>query len=200
MQLQNYVGPQTGNPANARAVVGGAQAVAHSQGRYIESVYRGGVFIGADLAGTPVTTQAGLSATTPALSLHNPITSTVNVFLLAVGISVAAAPAAASQFIIARNLAAAAAPTLTTLADVTPALCGALTAPVAQCARVATLAAAPLGMLNLGGTTGAAAISGVALWFDLGGIVGAAPGVCLSFQTIGAASVCVTFIWAELPI
>lgn len=168
-------------------------------GRYVQAVEEGNVFIGANLAGTPVTTQAGLSATTPALTLHNPITGGKDVFLLAVGYAFAAAPAAACSVFLARNLAAAAAPTLTTLADVTLATLGPLTSPVAQCARVATLAAAPLGFFNLGGTTGAAAISGYPSWFDLGGIICLKPGVCLSIQTSSAASLTATFVWQERP-
>jgi hypothetical protein len=174
--------------------------VGDAVGRYVQSVEENNVFIGGNLAGTPVTTQAGLSATTPALTLHNPITSQINVFLLMVSYAFAAAPAAAASVFLARNLAAAAAPTLTTLADVTNAKCGPLTLPTAQCARVATLAAAPLGFFNLGGTTGAAAISGYPSVFDLGGIICLQPGVCLSIQTSSAASLTATFVWAERPV
>lgn len=177
-----------------------ALRVGDGVGRYVQQVEEGNVYIGGNLFGTPVTTQAGLSATTPALSLHNPTNSGINVYILMVGYAFAAAPAAAASVCLARNLAAAAAPTLTTLADVTNAKFGPLTLPIAQCARVATLAAAPLGVFNLGGTTGAAAISGYPSVFDLGGIICLTPGVCMSIQTSSAASLTATFVWQERPI
>lgn len=177
-----------------------ALRVGDAVGRYVQCVEEGNVYIGGDLFGTPVTTQAGLSATTPALSLHNPTNSGINVYLLGVGYAFAAAPAAAASVCLARNLAAAAAPTLTTLADVTNAKFGPLTLPIAQCARVATLAAAPLGVFNLGGTSGAAAIGGFPSFFDLGGMICLTPGVCLSIQTSSAASITATFIWYEKSI
>ena len=88
------------------ATVGGGAATFTSEsalrvgdaiGRYVQNVKEGGVFIGGNLFGTPVTTQAGLSATTPALTLHNPITGGVRVYLLMVGYAFAAAPAAAAK-------------------------------------------------------------------------------------------------------
>ena len=177
--------------------------VADSTGRYVDAVSRKKVFIGSNLGGTPVTSQAGLSATTPALTLFNPVGSGYNLAILACGVAFNAAPAAASQIWLAHNAINLAgvptAPTSTTTATVTSALLGALDTPAGQCFRIATLSAAPLLTIALGGTSGAAAIDGVALWFDLGGIVTVGQGVAVSFQFSSAAAVCCTFVWEEVP-
>lgn len=167
--------------------------------RYQQAVYDGNVFIGSNLGGTPVTTQAGLSATTPALTIYNPVGSGKIGVLIEFGYSFAAAPAAASQVLLAYNLLNATAPTLTTLANVVNARFSSAL-PVLQCARVATLSAAPLALVYVGGTTGAAAISGYNTVYDCAGGILIPPGLCLSVQTIGAASLTAHFKWEEINI
>lgn len=207
MQFNLGVGPQSsfspgGPPASGMG--DGTMRVGDAHGKYVEAVYRGNVWIGSNLGGTPVTTQAGLSATTPALTLFNPADSKVNLFLLNVGIGIAAAPAAACALFLAYNVPNLAgvptAPVTTTTANVINAKLGSAGAPVGQCYRVSTLSAAPLLLAPLGGTTGAAAIGGVPLWFDLGGIVCISPGYAVSVQTSSAASLTGAFVWEELPI
>src|SRR3990167_3583571 len=102
----------------------GVVLVKQSTAKYEHSVSEGNVFTGANLLGTPVTTQAGLSATTPALTLYNPVGSGVNLVLLTVTVDITTSPAAAAGLMLAYNLASAAAPATTTLANVTNALIG----------------------------------------------------------------------------
>jgi hypothetical protein len=60
-----------------------------------------GTFYCANVAGTPVTTQAGLSVTAPALLLYEPSAVAKNLVLLDVGINITASPAAAAGFMLA---------------------------------------------------------------------------------------------------
>jgi len=177
----------------------GHAVVMDGHARYQQAVIDGRVWIGSNLGGTPVTTQAALSATTPALTLYNPVGSGVNLVLWEFGYSFAAAPAAASQVVLAYNLLNATPPTLTTLANVVNA--GTFTgSPIGQCARVSTLSAAPLALKYVGGTTGAAAISGYPTIYDCAGSIVLPPGVALSVQTVGAASLTAHFSWEEVNI
>src|SRR3990167_10692160 len=158
MNIEGYNGTTlTGVKVDAEGVV----LVKQSTAKYEHSVSEGNFFTGANLLETPVTTQAGLSATTPALTLYNPVGSGVNLVLLSTTVDITTSPAAAAGLMLAYNSANAAAPTLTTLANVTNGLIGSLKLPAGQCARVSTLAAAPLAFRFIGGTTGAAAIGGV---------------------------------------
>lgn len=200
---QNQVGPlvvQNGSTVNQRGGRTGETVVGDAHGHFQEAVLAGNVFIGANLLGTAVTTQAGLSATTPALTLYNPVGSGKNLVLWKVGIGVNAAPAAAVIFSVAYNLASAAAPTLTTLGTVTNAILGSTALPTGQCARVATLAAAPLHLITLGGCTGAAAISGAQFIYNLDGQIVVGPGVAISVQTSSAAAIVADMIWEEVLI
>lgn len=165
--------------------------------RYQQAVYDGNVFIGSDLGGTPVTTQAGLSATTPALTIYNPVGSGKMGVLWEVGYIFAAAPAAAAGIMLAYNLLNATPPTLTTLANVINARFTGIS-PTLQCARVATLSAAPLALVYLGGTTGAAAIGGFPGIYECAGGILIPPGLCLSVQTTSAASLNAHFKWEEI--
>lgn len=179
----------------------GALVVADGSMPEFEEAYRGDVFIGADLGGTAVTTQAGLSATTPALTLYNPVGSGVIGVLKRVTIGVTASPAAATVFMLAYNLANAAAPTLTTLAQVTNARLDSKKLPTLQCARVATLAAAPLMCRVLeGGPQGASAISAGVVSTEIKGGILVMPGVAISVQSTAAAAILATFEWKEVPL
>jgi hypothetical protein len=201
--IKSTVGPSLnadGANPDVRSLRSGEIGVADVHAKYQEAVVRGNVFIGADLGGTPVTTQAGLSATTPALTLYNPVGSGKNLVLLSTTVDITSAPAAACGIMLAYNLASAAAPTMTTLATVTNALLGNTSLGVASCARVSTLAAAPLAIRNIGGTTGAAAIGGVQLIDHIDGEIVVGPGVAVSIQATSAAAIIASMTWEEVPI
>lgn len=156
----------------------------------------GSMFYCANAAGTAVTTQAGLSATTPALTIYNP-SNTKNLVLLDVGLDITASPAAAAGFMLAYGQGA---PTTTTPAVVTPALIGrSTTTAVGQCYRIATLPATPVAFRYLGGTTGAAAIGGVTLTDQTQGKVVIPPGFNVSIQATSAAAILADFVWMEQP-
>ena len=96
MNLKGKVGPQKLSDGVLSEIrINRSGDVVVSQG-HEELVLEEKVFIGANLGGTPVTTQAGLSATTPALTLYNPVGSGVNLVPLSVTIDIKTAPAAAA--------------------------------------------------------------------------------------------------------
>lgn len=197
------VGPQNAGDAarvTARGGRTGETIVGQAHGRFYEAVSRGKVFIGANVAATPVTTQAGLSATTPALTLYNPVGSGYNLVLQTVCIDVTTSPAAASGFMLAFNAANAAAPSSVTAGTLQNALLGSSATGVGLCYRIATLAAAPIAIRYLGGTTGAAAIGGVQLIDRVEGEIIIAPGVALSVQATSAAAILANFVWEECAI
>ncbi len=174
--------------------------VKQSTAKFEQSVLDELVFIGANAGGTPVTTQAGLSATTPALTLYNPVGSGVNLVLLTVTCDITTAPAAAAGLMLAYNTLNATPPATTTAATVTSAIIGSTSAPKGQCYRIATLAAAPVAFWFLGGTTGAAAISGVKLTENIDGQVIIPPGVAISIQATSAAAILASYVWKEITI
>lgn len=197
---KNAAGPLRGDLSSALVTQD-----AHA--RFQEALLNGQVFIGSDLAGTAVTTQAGLSATTPALTLYNPLNSPVNLVVWSLGCAFQAAPAAAAAVMLAVNLpivAASGAPTApipTTLAQIFNAdlYSQIIAAPVGQCYRVCTLAAAPIACRQCFGTTGAAAIGGMYFRDPIDGAIIVPPGVALSVQTSSAASVVCDIVWEEVP-
>ena len=153
----------------------------------------GNTYVCANPAGTPVTTQAGLSVTTPALTLVNPANSGKNLVVLDIGIDVTASPAAAAGFMVA--LTTSSAVTNTTSVGMIPALLkvsqSSQTAqsPVAICDRVSTLPFAPFAVRYLGGTTGASAIGGVNLVDNTDGKIVVPPGNAVSIQATSAAAI-----------
>jgi hypothetical protein len=178
-----------------------ALAVSDGYGRYVDAVLRGNVYYGANLLGTPVTTQAGLSATTPALALYNPQGSNVVLALYNVGIAVTSSPAGAVGFCLAANSITAAAPTNVTNATIYNALqLGGQVQGKGQCYRIATLAAAPVAFRTLGCVTGASSISPVLLDVDLAGSVVLEPGACISIQSTAAAAIVAHVLWEEIPL
>ena len=176
----------------------GVALVKQSTAKYETSVLEENVFTGANLLGTPVTTQAGLSATTPALTLYNPVGSGVDLVLLTVTTDITTAPAAAAGLCLAYNLKNATPPATTTAANVTSNIIGNTASPQGQCYRIATLAAAPLAFRFLGGTTGAAAISGVQLIDHIDGEYIIPEGVAISIQGSSAAAIVASFSWKEI--
>lgn len=192
----------------------GALVVQHAHARFQEAVLQGNVWIGSNPSGTAVTTQAGVSATTPALVLFNPINSRVNLVPWYVQFGITAAPAAASVMMLAFNAPQLAGvptgPATVTAANITNAILsrgitGAATVlrgqgAEGQCYAVSTLSAAPVAFNYPLGTTGAAAISGVSMhhWIDGSFII--PPGVAVSVQTSSAAALICAFCWAEEPV
>ena len=181
--------------------------------RFQEAVLAGNVYIGSNPAGTAVTTQAGLSATTPALTLFNPFNSTVNLVLWSFGCVFTAAPAAAAGVELAFNLPTVAgvqtAPITVTNANITNAILGQGTTGTSttvitqagnqgQCYRVCTLNAAPIAFRYSFGTSGAAAISGMSFRDAVEGAVIIPPGIAVSVQTTSAAVVTCDFVWEEI--
>jgi hypothetical protein len=151
-----------------------------------------------------VTTQAGLSATTPALTLYNAAGSGKLGVLHYVGAAMAVANAAAAAVWVAANtnVAAAAVTGTATTAHRNLKLGGA--APTLQPLLAATLPAAPVGIALIGmGLTGAIttvpSMVPMGRWFD-GGLV-LAPGTAISVQTStasGASGLWTEYIWEEI--
>lgn len=203
MKIQSKIGPisgSSGSEVDLRSEKSGALVVSQGHGKYQELVLTGNSYIGANLGGTPVTTQVGLSATTPALTLYNPVGSGVNLVMISCTIDITTSPAGASGFMLAYNLKGAGAPTALTLANVTNAILDNGKLPIGQCYRIATLAAVPLAFRFIGGTSGASAISGIELIDNIDGEFIIPPGVAVSLQATAAAACLASFSWEEISI
>lgn len=203
MKIQTKVGAQknaNGGEPDLRSSKNGSLVVAQGQSKYYESVLNGSVWIGANLGGTAVSTQAGLSAATPVLVLYNPVGSGVNLSLLTVTVDINGAPAAASSLMLAYNAQNAGAPSSTTLATTTNAILGIAGTPNAGCYRVSTLPAAPIAFRYIGFVS-AASLVGVARIVDhIDGEVIIPPGVSISIQASAVISILASFTWEEMPI
>lgn len=200
MEIQTTVGATNnskGSKPNLRSDRTGSLVVTQGGMQHEETVLNGNVYTGSNLGGTPVTSQAGLSATTPVLTLYNPSTSGINVVLTTITVAITSSPAAACSIMLAYNSSTAAAPTSTTVANVTNALLGTGKQPIAQCYRIATLAAAPLATRFIGGTAGASSIDCYSFIDHIDGEVIIGPGVAVSIQTTSAASLLASFTWEE---
>lgn len=188
----------TGNTVDATGRQDGAVFRTDRHPHYMQSVFDGVVFTGANVMATPVTTQAGLSATTPALTIYNPIASGVYLVLVSVNICCTSSPAAATAFALAWNLSTAAAPSSTTAGTLTSNLIGSTAVGQGACYAIATLPTAPVAFVYLGGPTGASAIGTVTLtrYFDGEYII--APGVAVSIQSKTAAAILASISWKEV--
>lgn len=204
--LQGTIGPASGSTGENRAVTmtrNTALRMAQSQSALQDAVERGNTYAVANQAG--VTSQAGLSATTPVLTLANPLGSGVNGILLFAGatFSVAFAAAAAVFVAVGTNTAAAAVTGTLTTAHRNLKL-GAGQGNKIQAFLAATLPAAPVAISLLGmGLTGAITtvpqVQTMERWFD-GGII-LQPGTNVSIQTStasGASGTFCEFIWEEV--
>lgn len=178
-------------------------AVVQGHGRFRDAVLRGRCFGVCNQAG--VTSQNGLSATTPVLTLYNPAGSGVNLEVWYAGATFAVAfgAAAAVWAAVGTNVAAAAVTgTLTT--SHRNMLLGSSAAMSAIPYLAATLPAAPVGLCLLGmGLTGAITtaplVQTLERWFD--GALVLKPGTNLSIQTStasGTNSTFCEFIWEEV--
>lgn len=207
--LQATVGADTGNAANAqslavRASRFGALLTAPMSASLQEAVRRGFAFGWCSQTG--VTSQAGLSATTPVGTLYNPAGSGKNAVLWFAGAVFTVAPATAGAVWLAVNTNTVAAATTGT-ASVTHKnlLLGSANNPVCVPLLAATLPAAPVALCLLGANlTGAITTIGNAAtlgrWFN--GSVILTPGTALSIQTgvaSGASGTFCEYIWEEIP-
>jgi hypothetical protein len=182
----------------------GATVVADAHARFTEAVQRGNCYFVANQTG--VTTQAGLSATTPVLTLFNPKGNNKNLVIMYAGATFTVAFAAASVIWLAANTNIAAADVTGTAATVRNALIGNAANPSGTALTAATLPAAPVAVSILGvGLTGAIttipSLPAYGRVYDGSLIV--APGGALSFQTSTASGASATFAelaWEEVPI
>lgn len=181
----------------------GAIATANAHGKYAESTSRGSVFSVCNQVG--VTSQAGLSATTPVLTLYNPIGSGVTLHLIyAGGIYTVAFATAGAIFLAANTNTAAAAVTGTATTAHRAGLFGG-GSPKASPLLAATLPAAPVAVDILGaGLTGAiTTIPGLPTFgkFYDGSII-LKENTAVSIQTgvaSGASGLFCTYTWEEVP-
>lgn len=168
-----------------------------------EAVEAGKAFAVCNQAG--VTSQAGLSATTPVLTLYNPAGSGVNGFLHFAGATFSVAFAAAAGIFLAVGSDATAAAVTGTLTTAHRNLKLGGPRPTIQTLLAATLPAAPVAVALLGvGLTGAITtvpqLQSLGRWFDGSLII--APGTNVSIQTgtaSGASGTFCEFIWEEQP-
>ena len=175
----------------------------HDGGSYDAAVERGNVYGVANQSG--VTSQAGLSLTTPVLTLYNPAGSTKNLRVWYVGASMDVANATVSTLLVAvgaNTIAAAVTGTLTTAHRNMK--MGLASSPVARTFLAATLPAAPvaiaiLGAWNTAATTAGQAIPALSRWFN--GALILTPGTNLSVQTSaasGTSGLWCDYIWEEV--
>lgn len=182
----------------------GCGMVGYAHGKYQEMALRGNLFTACNVAG--VTSQAGISATTPVLTLYNPAGSGINGSLIFAGCTFTVVfGAVAGIFLCANTNVAAAAVTGTASVTMKNCLLGGA-APSLTPLLAATLPAAPTGIDILGaGLTGAVnlfpQIQTIGKWYD--GSIIIAPGTALSIQTgaaSGASGMFCTYMWEEIPI
>jgi len=195
---------QDGAQAGLRLARDGSWVVRHAGAAFQEAVERGRVFAVANQAG--VTSQAGLSATTPVLTLWNPAGSGVNLCVWYVGanFSVAFAAAAAVFVAVGTNPVAAAVTGTLTTAHRNLKL-GAAAQMNAIPLLAATLPAAPVavGILGAGLTGAITTVPGMSpyeRWYS--GALVLTPGTNLSLQTStasGASAMFCEYAWEEVP-
>lgn len=206
-EVTGVVGEQTltdGAQGRIRLSRNGSTVVQGGGAYFQEAVRNGSVFAVANQSG--VTSQAGLSATTPVLTLANPVGSGVNCVLwyASATFSVAFAAAAAVFTAVGTNLAAAAVTGTLTTAHRNLLLGGGQ--PAVTPLLAATLPAAPVAIDILGmGLTGAITtipqLQCLERWYN--GAIILQPGANLSIQTStasGASGMFCSYIWEEVPV
>lgn len=178
------VGPMKGS------VKSGGLLVAPNSAAFDEAVERGNVYVTANQ--TTVTTQAGLSATTPALTIANRVNSGKSVRLWYVSCTSLVAASAAAAIWATLGGYSATLVTETTLATVRNMKTGDSSQPPGVAAlSVATLPAAPVAIGQLGAQTTAAITTGpigshYERWYN--GALRIAPGYNFSIQTSTAST------------
>jgi len=185
-----------------RATQDGSFATQETHSKYQQAVRDGNVWTCANPAGTPVTTQAGLSVTTPALVLWNPTTSTKQLVLMEDTMALNAAPAAATFFMLAVTTTT---PITTTNAQLfnnqiqASVLPGKSAPPNGQCFSVSTLVGVPVAIRYTGGVTAASSITQPIFTDIVDGKIILPPGTGVTFQTSAAAAIVGSFTWEEIP-
>ena len=192
-----------GATEEARGAKTGGLLVAQDVARYQQAVESGNVFGVANQAG--VTSQAGLSATTPVLTLYNPLGSGKNAVLWYTGCTFLVAFAAASAIFVAVGSTVQSAAVTGTLTTAHRNMkVGSTHNPACRPLLAATLPEAPVAVGLLGvGLTGAITTIPAGLpigrWYD-GGLI-LKPGTNLSIQTstaCGASGMLCEYIWEEV--
>ena len=194
-------GPRPGSSGYIpqRSSKDGHQAVMDGHAKYLQAVLDGNVYIGNNDSGTPVTTQAGSSATTPAWVLYNPVGSTKLGVLWRFGFACTTAPAAISVAFLATNLPTATAPATVTAANTINALTGNSATGALSCYAISTLATAPTSRFYMSVAHAASSLVPVYSDYILDGMIVVYPGVALSFQTTAVLHVLCYGIWEEVP-
>ena len=207
-QIDTYVGEIPGatgfNSGEIRTSITGEQVVGDAHARFYEAVRLGNCYGVAAQAG--VTSQAGLSATTPVLSLYNPIGSGVNAVLWYAAVTQSVAPAAAMVVWLGVNAPATTAATGTLTTAHRNLLLGAGLGNKVTPLLAATLPAAPVGLTVLGvGFAAALTVNNqqnpIGGWLDGSIVIG--PGTAVSFQTStasGTSGLFGEFKWEEAVI
>lgn len=206
-EITGVVGSQSlsnGGQGRLRQSPNGSLVLGGDGGYFQEAVRNGHVFSVCNQAG--VTSQAGLSATTPVLTLANPVGSGINCVIWYAGatFTVAFATAGAVFAAVGTNLAAAAVTGTQTTAHRNMLLGGGQPSVVPLLA--ATLPAAPVAVSLLGaGLTGAITttptLQTLERWFN--GAIILQPGSNFSLQTgvaSGASGMFCEYIWEEVPV
>jgi len=201
--MQAEVRNSQGAVVTARGTFDASVGVQDTHGKYQESVLRGNCFISTNQSG--VTTQAGLSGTTPVLTLANPKGNNKQAVVWYAGVIFTVVNVAAAVAWLAANVNNAAAAVTGTVATFSNCLLGNTNSPSCQILTAATLPAAPIAIATLGsGLTGAITTIPYQLamsrWFD--GALILQPGSAISFQTStasGASSTFAELIWEEIP-
>lgn len=207
MQISGIAGPQIradGTEFIFRGSKDGSQVVQDGHAKYQEAVYRGNVYTAANQTG--LATAAGLSATTPVLTLANPAGSGKLAVLLYAGITFSVAPAAAAVCWLAANVNPVAAAVTGTAFTARNALLGAPASNSVLPLLAATLPATPTAICQLGVMFAAALTvnntnAPMGRWFD--GSIILAQGAAISIQTSTASGALGTwqeFIWEEIPV
>jgi len=206
MRLEGRTGAISAAEGSRNAIrLDGTGALVVSQGHagFQEAVLRGSVYGVANQSG--VTSQAGLSATTPVLTLYNPLGSGKNLVVWYAGATFLVAFAAAAAIFVAVGTAVQSAAVTGTLTTTHRNLkLGMTSSPAAGTFLAATLPAAPVAVAILGaGLTGAInllpAIPPVERWFN--GSIVLKPGTNMSLQTStasGASGMLCEYIWEEV--
>jgi len=176
----------------------GGLHIANSEAALSEAVDRGGVFIVCNQ--TTVTTQAGLSATTPALTIANRPGSKKIVKMWYAGAAGLVAAAAGAIYYACLGGYSATPVTETTAATVRNAKTGdASSPPGIGCLAVATLPAAPVAVSILGARGGAAAITTNPYWPPafrwFNGALWVRPGYNFTIQTSTADTIFCDYIF-----
>lgn len=164
----------------------------------------GNTYICANPSGSPVTAQAGVSVSSPTLSLYNPIGSGKNLTVVDVGVVPAAANANTADIFLAYNITPSSGPSSTgftlTAPDITTAVVakstGTLTTAVAKCQIQGVLPATPLAFRYLG-TVSTNTYAGI--YDATSGRVVVVPGATISIQATAAASILAHITWREDP-